>query len=200
MRIRDAKKMASRGRVVEAARTLFEDSGFQNTTVRMIAERAGLSPGGVFTTFDDKVAILAHILSEERERLFEELTQLVPELTGTVQQRIQRVLEFSCRAEWPRLRMVVSYTGASYGWPQKLEDAHRRLHEGSRQLLGDLIRQGVDSGEIRATVEVDLMVEMIVSFYQYTFRSAFYAGYDCEDMVDRIERQIGLMFEGLRSR
>ena len=36
MKVRDARKMASRGRVVEAARSLFEEVGFHGTTVRMI--------------------------------------------------------------------------------------------------------------------------------------------------------------------
>lgn len=196
MRIRDAKKQASRNRVVEAARVLFEQVGFQETTVRMIAERAGLSPGGVFTTFDDKVAILAHILTEDRERLFDEMNRLAPTLTGTVRQRMQQLFEFSLRDEWPRLRMVVAYIGASYGWSQKLEDADSRLHRQARQLLSDLVREGVKAGEIRADVDADLLVDMIAAIYLRNFRTALYAGHDCEDLNQRVRRQLDLMFEG----
>ncbi len=92
---------------------LFEEVGFQETTVRMIAERAALSPGGVFTTFEDKVAILCHILGDYHERLFDDIERLVPVLVGSTRERLQAVIALAHTHEFPRLRMVLAYVGAS---------------------------------------------------------------------------------------
>lgn len=186
--------------MVEAARVLFEEVGFQETTVRMIAERAGLSPGGVFTTFDDKIAILCQILAEQRERLFEEIAELVPTLTGSICERIQAVIALAHHHELPRLRMVVAYIGASYGWSRKLEEEHRHLHRRLAVEMRAILQDGVERKEIRHDVDLDLLVEMISSVYLRNFRTAFYAGFDADDLNARIARQLALLFDGGRPR
>jgi AcrR family transcriptional regulator len=166
----------------------------------MIAERAGLSPGGVFTTFEDKVAILCQILTEQRERLFEEIERLAPTLTGTTRERIQAVIALAHAHELPRLRMVVAYIGASYGWSRKLEDEHRALHGRLRSIVGAMLQEGVARGDIRDDVEVDLLVEMISSVYLRNYRTAYYAGFGPDDLNGRIARQLELLFEGAKPR
>ena len=49
--VRKSQKEATRHRVLDAARDLFETKGFDATTVREIASLASVSVGSVFTTF-----------------------------------------------------------------------------------------------------------------------------------------------------
>ena len=42
MGVRDDQKQATREKVLEAARDLFNDVGYEETTIRAIAERAGV--------------------------------------------------------------------------------------------------------------------------------------------------------------
>ena len=51
MGVRDDQKAATREKVLVAARDLFNEVGYEETTIRAIAERAGVSVGSVFTTF-----------------------------------------------------------------------------------------------------------------------------------------------------
>lgn len=200
MKIRDAKKQASRARVVEAARILFEEVGFQETTVRMIAERAALSPGGVFTTFEDKVAILCQILGDYREHLFDEIERLAPTLSGSTRERLKAVIALAHSHEFPRLRMVLAYIGASYSWSRKLEEEHRALHRRLANVLVGIVGEGMGRGEIRREVDPDLLVEMISSIYLRNYRTAHYAGLAVADLNARTERQLDLLFEGAASR
>jgi AcrR family transcriptional regulator len=48
---RDEQKQRTRLKVIAAARALFADPGYDKTTIRMIAEHAGVATGSVFTTF-----------------------------------------------------------------------------------------------------------------------------------------------------
>jgi AcrR family transcriptional regulator len=186
--------------VIEAARALFEEVGFQDTTVRMIAERAGLSPGGVFTTFDDKVAILCHILGEYREQLFDEIEALTPRLDGTVRDRLHAVIRMAHAHEFPRLRLVIAYIGASYTWSRDLEEEHRRLHRRLSEVIGGIVRDGVARGEIGADTDTSLLVEMLSSAYQRNYRTAHFAGFSEEALNARMRRQIDLLFDGAAAR
>ena len=186
--------------MVEAARSLFEEVGFHGTTVRMIAERAGLSPGGVFTTFEDKVAILCQIVGEQRERLFQAIEEAAPSLPGDTLQRLLAVLAMAHADEFPRLRMFAAYIGASYAWSRKMEDDHRQLHRRLAQVIGAILRDGVERGEVAAATDLDLLVEILSSVYLRNYRTAVHAGLDEAALNARVERQFNLIFDGARPR
>lgn len=50
--------------IVAAATTLFNERGFQGTSVRAIAEAAGMHSGGLYSHFPSKEALLHHIVAE----------------------------------------------------------------------------------------------------------------------------------------
>ena len=52
-----SKGEASQQRIVEAAYVLFLEQGYHGTSMRQIAERAGLTMGGIYNHFDGKESI-----------------------------------------------------------------------------------------------------------------------------------------------
>src|SRR5262245_59538205 len=81
MGIRDTNKAATRTKVLDAAKILFEAGGYEAATIRSIAAVAGMSTGAVFASFTDKAdvyrAVYGHSpLSPEQGR------QLVAVLRG----------------------------------------------------------------------------------------------------------------------
>jgi hypothetical protein len=96
--------------------------------------------------------------------------------------------------------MVVAYIGASYGWSRKLEEEHRLLHRRLAEVVGGILRAGVERGEIGRGVDLNLLVEIISSVYLRNYRTAFYAGFSVDDLNARIGRQLDLLFEGARAR
>jgi AcrR family transcriptional regulator len=52
-----SKGEASRQRIIEAAYVLFLEQGYHGTSMRQIAERAGLTLGGIYNHFDGKESI-----------------------------------------------------------------------------------------------------------------------------------------------
>ncbi|MGU3436466.1 TetR/AcrR family transcriptional regulator [Actinomycetes bacterium M1A6_2h] len=71
----------TRTRVVDAARELFEDVGFRETTMQSIAAKAGVASGTAYQYFQDKSDILLYLLSELEEQLYRE-TRLHADETG----------------------------------------------------------------------------------------------------------------------
>jgi AcrR family transcriptional regulator len=62
--LREEKSERSRRQVLDAALQLFSHQGFRGTTVREIAERAGVSTGNVYHHFPDKESIFRSLLDE----------------------------------------------------------------------------------------------------------------------------------------
>jgi len=56
-------KQETRERIVEAARILFNRSGFEGITIDMVMEAAGLTRGGFYNHFDNKESLYAEAVS-----------------------------------------------------------------------------------------------------------------------------------------
>jgi AcrR family transcriptional regulator len=66
---RERKKAATRTSIVEAARKLFFERGFDDVTVREIADKADVSPATVFAHFPQKEDLVFADEDERHERL-----------------------------------------------------------------------------------------------------------------------------------
>ncbi len=64
MRVTPEKKLETRRRIVECARKLFSDNGFEQTTTRDIAGAAGIAAGTMFNYFPTKEALAMTIVDE----------------------------------------------------------------------------------------------------------------------------------------
>ncbi len=64
MRVTAERKQETRRRIVECARNLFDDKGFEQTTTRDIAEAAGIAAGTMFNYFPTKEALAMTIVEE----------------------------------------------------------------------------------------------------------------------------------------
>jgi AcrR family transcriptional regulator len=64
MRVTAEKKQETRRRIVDCARKLFNDKGFEQTTTRDIAEAAGIAAGTMFNYFPTKEALAVTIVEE----------------------------------------------------------------------------------------------------------------------------------------
>lgn len=197
MGVREAQKQATRERVVEAARRLFEEVGYEETTIRMVAERAGVSVGSVFTTFESKVDIFNYILFEKFEALFSELQRISPYLRGSACHRIASLMSIAYGVECQQLDLMVSHLAASHGWPRRIEDEHNKRRARLIGLFRDALDQGVASGELRADADLDLFVSMLLDIYVRNYRRAYYERLSPEDLSALTERQLNLLFVGV---
>lgn len=80
--VREAAKAATRETVLTAARRVFEEAGYEAATIRLIACRAGLSTGAVFSHFSGKALLYeavydhAPLTPEDGRRLLNEVAEL----------------------------------------------------------------------------------------------------------------------------
>lgn len=68
-----------RQEILDAARDLFVQQGYEATSVRRIAEKVGCSPGILYHYFEDKAAIMAQLVRETFGRLSERMSRMAQE-------------------------------------------------------------------------------------------------------------------------
>ena len=62
-------KETTRQAILDAARSEFQKKGYENASMRTIAEKAGITVGNIYRYFKDKDDLNAHIISDVSERI-----------------------------------------------------------------------------------------------------------------------------------
>ena len=73
---RDREKQALRGKIMDAARQLFADRGYEAVTMREIAEQIEYTPTAIYYHFRDKDALIREICIEDFDALAHEFEAL----------------------------------------------------------------------------------------------------------------------------
>ena len=76
---RQAQKAETRASILAAARALFAERGFEATTLKAVAEAAGVAVGTVFVHVPDKAALLTEALHDDLERVLSAARMTLPE-------------------------------------------------------------------------------------------------------------------------
>ena len=75
MRITAEEKVATRKRIVEAAKSLFRTKGFDHATTRDIAKEVGMATGTLFNYFASKEAVAVELVSHALAKAERELAK-----------------------------------------------------------------------------------------------------------------------------
>jgi AcrR family transcriptional regulator len=198
--LRQSRKLATRERVLAAARDLFQEVGYDETAIRVIAERAGVSVGSVFTTFSGKAEILSQVMSDRLEGLYAELDQVLPHLRGLAVDQLRSIMAVHYGFETRRVRLFVAYIGASYTWSPGDGVIPLGRNERLKAMLRETLQGGVTRGEVRADADLETFIDILLAAYIWNYRQASHEGAEAADMIAQMDRQIGLLFEGVAAR
>jgi AcrR family transcriptional regulator len=151
----------SRGRLEQAAMTLYAEQGFENTTVAEIAERAGLTERTFFRQFADKREVLFSGAREFQDLLVGNVADAPESLTpidAAAQGLLAAAVLLQGREEFARLRAKIIAANADL-----LERELIKFASLSTALADTLRGRGVTEPAASLTAEVALAV----------FRAAF---------------------------
>ena len=140
----------SRRRLIDQALALFAEHGYEGTSVRMIAEAAGTSPGLLYNYFENKQALLHAIFEESMADMQASFALADAAPPG---ERLERLV----RGSFEILRRNMPFWRLSYGvrmQPAVLAGLGPELHEWTalirRTLQGYLREAGVARPDVEA--------------------------------------------------
>lgn len=136
------------GAILEAARKVFEERGYDKATVSEIAERVGVVEGTVFSYFSSKRLLVLKVM----EQFYEEITTLIVDgLQGVNGTRNQ--LHYVI---WNHLNIVqknAALAGVilreSRGLDEQLTDNLYQLNKRYAQSINSIVQQGIARGDIK---------------------------------------------------
>ena len=188
--LRERKKQELRDRLLAAARTLFDENGFEATTVDEICASAEVSQKTFFNYFPTK----QHVVRELAETFLDDVGALIEEARkqpGSTADRLahlfHRVGEESLRAG-PRhkelLVEVVRVAQVDGSGPEQ----SRRLHAAFRALLED----GAAVGELTPDHDAAFLTEMVVAAFIWILLNwQSIEGYPVREHLDEAARFLG---------
>jgi AcrR family transcriptional regulator len=168
--VRRHQKEATRSRVLDAARDLFDTVGYEATTVRAIARQAGVSVGSVFTTFAAKGEILSHVMQERLDGLYSELDRVAQNLRGSTADRLRSIFAIHYSFEAQRARLFLAHIAAAFDW-----SAPPHVH---------------------SEADLEQVIDLLLAAYAWTYRLAAWEKADVSEMSRLMDRQIGLIANG----
>lgn len=188
------KMKAVKDRLFHAAMELFEERGYENTTVADITQKAGVSKGTFFTHFPSKDAIFSAI-----GKIFTEYMQDIVE-TGLMENHPARRILLDCinmADEWceENKRMIM----------QVLSSGMHRTAMGSRasgnrlamdEMLIKTLKHGQKKGEISASISAEDAASMMVGLY---FAITADWIHDCGtwSLKDKLTGCLDILFQGI---
>jgi AcrR family transcriptional regulator len=197
---RQTRKAATRRRVLDAARVLFDTEGYVETTIRMIARRAEVSVGSVFTGFVSKGDILSQVMEERLDRLYAEFARTIPHLRGDVAERLKAIYAAGFTFEAACLKLFLAHVASAYDWT--LPDDARPFGRTSRVrgIIHECLEDGQTRGEVADDADIDEIVVLLTGAYAWCYRLAAWEGAGAPEMTQAMNRQVDLIAKGFAPR
>jgi AcrR family transcriptional regulator len=196
---RQAAKVRTRQKVLEAARTLFAERGYEPATIRDIAKGAGMSTGAVFANFQDKAELFEAVLSEDLIKLAETL-RAAAAAESTLRGRLMAALTAGYHGSLDQLPLVQAVVARSWFQPVAAEMRTRAAIKPLVSVVTDTLQAGVREGELRQDADVRLLSELIYDAFLSNYRRAAYDGWAMDQLTARMGKQIDVILAGAISR
>jgi TetR/AcrR family transcriptional regulator, cholesterol catabolism regulator len=150
-----------RDELLKLAATMFAERGLKSTTVRDIADSAGILSGSLYHHFKSKEQMVEEVLRDFLDWLFERYQQIVA-TESTPLDKIKGLFMASFEAIEDRHAQVVIYQDeakrlSSLGQFGFVDDRNRE----QRKMWVDLLHEGIADGSFRPDLDVDLVYRFI---------------------------------------
>ena len=194
-----ARGRRSRARIREAARELFRERGFDGTTLRDIAARAGMGASSIYRHVETKEELLVQELADLQEEAWTRF-RLADRRDASARERVRRFFEaqHDLLARDPDLT-VVALRATTYP-AARVARRVLALHDRTVGLLAEILQAGRVRGDLAR--DVDLLAAARTLFHVASGARLSWANGLLSEVGCRraIEASIDLLFAGIGPR
>lgn len=150
-----------RSELLAIAAQLFAERGFRNTTVRDIADAAGILSGSLYHHFDSKESIVDEILSTFQEELFGQYDEILASDLDPRAKFEQAVLVSFDAIDKHHDEVAIFQNDAAYLLTFDRFAYLGERNQQSRLVWLELLQSGIDAGVLRSDLDLELTYRFI---------------------------------------
>ena len=151
-----------REELLAIAARLFAEKGFRNTTVRDIADAAGILSGSLYHHFDSKESMVDEILSSFQEELFGQYDEILAASDRDPLAQLEQAVLVSFDAiDKHRDEVAIFQNDAAYLLTFDRFAYLGERNKQSREVWLTLLQNGIDAGDLRDDLDLELTYRFI---------------------------------------
>ena len=153
--------------IIEAATKLIGETGIQNVTTKHLANEIGFSEPALYRHFSGKTDILVSVLEYFREKMRAGLDPLLAKENSGLEKIHQLIkFQFNSFTRNPAVIMVI-FAETSFQYDKKLSATVSRLLNQKRQLVMNLLNEGIEDGSIRDDANAEQLASIILGSMRF---------------------------------
>jgi TetR/AcrR family transcriptional regulator, cholesterol catabolism regulator len=150
-----------RDELLGIAARLFAEKGFTNTTVRDIADAAGILSGSLYHHFDSKESMVDEILRTFQEELFGQYDAILASDADPLAKLERAVLVSFDAIDQHHDEVAIFQNDAAYLLTFERFAYLGERNRQSREVWLTLLQNGIDAGVLRADLDIELTYRFI---------------------------------------
>lgn len=164
---------ARREKLIQVAASVFQEKGYQASTLTDIAERIGTDRASLYYYISSKEDLFQEVVSDVLKANIEEGNRILAlDQPATVKLRLLiRCLMLSYERNYPYTYVYIQedmgrVARADTPWAQEMARQTRRFES----IVKEVLHEGISSGELRGDLSVDLVANGLFGMLNWTHR------------------------------
>ena len=192
--LREQKKQATRKTIMEVAKSLFLEKGYEATSTELVARRAGIGSGTLFNYFPSKAELLVEVMRAEftgMEERKDPSFEVQETAEATVRNYLTKRLEgFSLLEKKLFRELIVASLNAYQSKPEFLQSLMPLDFMFIEELV-ELLKEIRRLGKLRDNFEVEIAAELIYSSVMFeTLIYLYHEERSLEEVLEQTSRKL----------
>ena len=180
----------SREAIIQAALDLLEEQSLRDISIEAIARRAKVGKATIYKWWPSKAHLVLEAFLESKYR-----HAPIPDTGSTRRDLLQHLAALTRFHQTPQGQALVHFLAEGQSDPDFQKDFWDCFLSVRRKAVTDMLRRGMERGELRADVDVDLMIDLI--YAPMVYRQMI--GFGPLD-GDGVKSYVSILMEGLGAR
>ena len=183
-------------RILQAAIRVFNKYGLRKTTMRDIAESAGMSKSSLYYYFRDKKKILSSVIRQEAEILIEKLRTAVREASSP-QEKLRAYVITRMSSLFELSIYYASLTEAYLEQYAFIEKEREAFTDFENSTIQEILTEGINTGVFRIREVLTTAKMMIIIMKGMELRLII--GKSMDDLDDTVSAMLDILLQGLET-
>ena len=191
------KILDKRNRILKAAGSVFAENGFTQSTVAMIAKKAGVADGTIYLYFKNKEDLLAQFFDHKIRWVFDKFAETLSG-SGNATEKLRSLIRRQFEEFQKDKDMAIVYQVETHAKNRIAEQQIKEMSKMYMDLISEIVEQGQEQGLIQKNIYVGLVKRLISGSVDEVINTWIHSE-DKYDLVSMADPLVDLIINGIGS-